>query len=287
MGLLDGLFGKPPKATDPSKVLSEQWAQTQKAGDTTLTKNSMDRSGPFGSSSFERDANGLPTGITSDFSPEMQGGVDSVTGAFGAQAGLLPTGAFNPAIDSSGIRQSYVDKGLNYALPAWAQEDNLRKTTMAERGIPLGSEIDATTAGQVADNRSRYLSDLSAGAWQAGANEEQRQFGNELTKYQLPQQMAAGNLGLLTGANALLPQAQQPQANYAAPDAQGAYASYDKANADAYATKQAGLGNLLKTGAALALAPVTGGLSGTLLGSGLDWMKGSPGTKGGMPASSR
>lgn len=267
--MLSGLFGKAPKPTDPQKVLAEQWAQTQKAGDTTLKNNSMDRSGPFGSSTFSRDANGMPTGIDTSFSPEMQGGVDSTTGAFNAQAGLLPTTAFNPATDGSAIRQSFVDQGLNYALPAWQQEDDQRKTTMSERGIPLGSEIDETTGAQVADNRSRYMGDLSSRAWQAGATEEQRQFGNELTKYQLPGQMAAGNLGLLQGANSLLPQAQQPQANYAAPDAQGAYANYDKQRSDAYAANQAGLGNLLKTVAGVALAPVSGGLSGTLLGAGL------------------
>ncbi len=260
---------KAPKAPDPAQTAQAQAQYNQQAAGDTLKMNAMDRTNPFGSSTFTRDASGNPTGITSSLSPELAGAAGNVSGAVNAQTGLLPSGSFDPNIDAAGLRQSYVDQGLNYALPAWQQEDKLRKVTQSERGIPLGSEIYTDMESGVADNRSRYLSDLASKAWQAGANEEQRQFGNELTKYQLPGAMAGQGLGLLSGMGGLIPQAQQPQASVAAPNYTGLVQSNYQNEMQKYAADQQGLGNLLKTGAALALAPMTGGLSTTLLGTGL------------------
>lgn len=269
---------KSPKAPDPTTTADKQLTYNKTAAEDTLKMNSMDRTGPFGSSTFQRDANGNPTGITNSFSPTMQGTADSIMGSVGAQAGMMPTTAFNPNTDASGIRQAFVNQGLQYAQPEWQRQDANRETMLRNRGLPIGSEVYNGEEARVGESRNQYMSDLSNKAWQAGANEEQRQFGNELTKYQLPQQMAAGGLGLLQGMNSLLPQAQQPQANVGSVDYAGLVNNNYNQQMNAYNSKMTGMGQLLGGGLGLLTAPLTGGMTGglanTLLGKGWNAMTG-------------
>ncbi len=267
---------KAPKQPDVNATAQTQMQYNNAAADSTLKKNSMDRTGPFGSSTFSRDANGMPTGINSQLGPGLQGAADSITGAIGAQAGMTPTGAFNPNTDASGIRQAFVNQGLQYAQPEWQRQDADREVMLRNRGLPIGSEVYNGEEDRVAATRNQYLGDLSNRAWQAGANEEQRQFGNELTKYQLPQQMAAGGLGLLQGMNSLVPNAQQPQANVGSVDYSGLVNNNYNQQMNAYNSKMSGLGQLAGAGMGLLTAPLTGGLTGglanTLLGKGWNAM---------------
>jgi hypothetical protein len=266
------LLGKQPKAPDPNKTAATQAGINKTAAQDTLKMNAMDRTGPMGSSTFQKDANGNPIGITNTLSPGLQTAADNVTGAVGAQTGMLPTTAFDPNIDANGIRQSYVNQGLLAAQPEWARQDKNREITFTNRGLPIGSEAWTDAENQVGESRNQYLQALSNQAWQAGANEEQRQFGNQLTQYQLPQQMAAGGLGLLSGMNGLVPQAQQPQANVGSVDYTGMVNNNYKAQMDAYNSKMTGLGQLAGAGLGLLTAPLTGGLTGglanTMLGKG-------------------
>lgn len=270
MSLLGGLFGKAPKPPDPTKTANAQWGYTQQAGDTTLKNNAMDKTGPFGSSSFETDpTTGLPTGINTSFSQPMQGGVNNITGAFGAQSGGLPTG-----IDFSGINTGDIlNAGMNsydaYANPMVDRQLNDVRTRMSERGLPEDSQISGDSYGDVYDaaNRSRtsYYGQLAGQL----PGMESTMTNTAIAQGMAPGQMAGQSLGLLSGAGSLLPQAQQPQAGYAAPD----YASLVNNNYNQqmqqYQSDQAGLGNLLKTGAGLLMAPMTGGMSLGMTGAGM------------------
>lgn len=258
------LFGSAPKAPDPNKTAQAQQQYNKTSAQDTLKMNSMDRTGPFGSSTFQKDANGNPIGITNSLSPGMQTAADNVTGAVGAQTGMLPTTAFDPNIDANGIRQAYVNQGLLAAQPEWERQDKNREVTLTNRGLPIGSEAWTDAKNQVGESRNAYLQGLNNQAWQAGANEEQRQFGNQLTQYQLPQQMAAGGLGLLSGMNSLVPNANQPQANVGSVDYTGLVNNNYNQQMNAYNSKMQGLGQLAGAGLGLLTAPLTGGLTGGL-----------------------
>jgi hypothetical protein len=272
---VDNAVKKAPKQPDVNKTAATQAQYNQQAAEKTLQMNSMDRQGPFGSSTFQRDANGNPTGITNSLSPGMQTAADNVTGAVGAQTGMLPTTAFDPNIDANGIRQAYVNQGLLAAQPEWQRQDKNREVTLTNRGLPVGSEAWTDAENQVGESRNQYLQGLNNQAWQAGANEEQRQFGNQLTQYQLPQQMAAGGLGLLSGMNSLVPNANQPQANVGSVDYTGLVNNNYNQQMNAYNSKMSGLGQLAGAGMGLLTAPlapvagVTGGLANTILGKGI------------------
>ncbi len=261
-----------PRAPDPTATANTQAGYNRDAAEDTMRLNSIDRNGPFGSSTFERGADGLPTGINTSFAPGMQGTADNIMGAVNAQTGLMPTTAFNPNTDGSAIRQAFVNQGLNYAQPEWARQDADREVMLRNRGLPIGDEAWRGAEDQVSSARNQYLGDLSSRAFQAGANEEQRQFGNQLTQYQLPQQMAAGGLGLLQGMNGLLPNAQQPQANIGSVDYSGLVNNNYNQQMQQYNNGMTGLGQLAGAGLGLLTAPLTGGLTGglanTMLGRG-------------------
>lgn len=257
-----------PQAPNPAKTAQAQYDWSKKAGQDTINMNAMDRSGPFGSSTFTRDASGNPTGINTSLSPELQGSAGNVTGNLTSQTGLLPSGAFNPTVDGSAIRSAYQDNATLTAQPEWTRQDKLNQITMAERGIPIGSEIDTDLSNRTAEQRNQYMRGAANDSYIAGANEEQRQFGNELTKYKMPWETAANSLGLLQGMNGLAPQASQPQSSVAAPNyADMVYKKY-ASEMDNYNNKMSGLGQLASTGLGLLTAPLTGpaGLSNTLIG---------------------
>jgi hypothetical protein len=257
-----------PKAPNPAKTAQAQYQWSKTAAQDQQRMNAMDRTGPFGSSTFTRDAEGNPTGINTQLSGALQGSADNVTGNLGAQTGLLPSGAFNPNVDGSAIRAAYLDNANLAAAPEWARQDKLNQITMAERGIPIGSEIDTDLSNRTSEQRNQYLRGAANDSYIAGANEEQRQFGNQLTQYQLPYQTAANSLGLLQGLNGLTPQANQPQSSVAAPDYAGLVQNKYNADMANYNNSMTGLGQLASTGMGLLTAPLTGplGLSSTLLG---------------------
>lgn len=254
-----------PSAPDPAKTSQAQYGWNTKAGQDTLKMNALDRSGPFGSSTFTRDANGNPTGINTSLAPELQGSAGNLTGNLQSQTGLLPSGGFDPTVDGSAIRTAYMDNANLAVQPEWQRQDKLNQITMAERGIPIGSEIDTDLSNRTAEQRNQYLRGAVNDSYIAGANEEQRQFGNQLTQYQLPYQTAANSLGLLQGMNGLAPQASQPQSSVAAPNYSDLVQNKYNAAMSQYENNMGLLGGLGKTIGSVAMAPVTGG--GSLLGN--------------------
>ena len=243
-----------PQAPDPRETAEAQYEFNSKAFQDVLRQGTLNQSGPSGSVGYTRDpTTGMPTGVNTNFDPALGGVYNTVLGAAGNQANLLPTGAFDPHTDSQGIRDAYVNAGLSNVQGLWDRQDNERNVTYAERGIPMGSELYTNAEREVGEGRNRYLSDLSNAAWQAGANEEQRQFGNQLTQYNLPGVTLAntlntgtGLLGMLPGANPLPIQNLQP-GNYA-DTANRNYATDVALYNQQLANQSAGLGNFLRFG---------------------------------------
>lgn len=275
---LGGLFGfgKAPKPPDPTATANAQLAYNKQAGDMTLKNNAMSRTGPFGASTFQTDATtGLPTGISTSFNGDMQGGVDNVTDAFGTQSGALPTGIDFSGINTGDILGAGMDAYDAYAAPQLDRQLNDVRTRMADRGLPEDSEISGNAYGDVYDaaNRSRtnYFGQLST----ALPGMESTMTNTRINQGMAPGQLTGQSLGLLTGASGLLPQAQQPQASYGAPDYTGLVNSNYNQQMQQYQSDQSGLGNLLKMGAGLALSPIpTGGFGNTIGGAAVGGLKG-------------
>lgn len=259
-----------PKAPDPYQTAEAQYTFNKKAFEDVLRQGTLNQNAPTGSVTYARDANGNPTGVNTNFSPELGSAFNSALGAAGSQLGLLPTGAFNPNVDASGIRNAYVQQGLNNVEDLWNRQDQARNVTYAERGLPMGSEIMRNSEDEVAKNRNDYLANLTNQAWQAGTAEEQRQFQNQLTEYGLPATMASnflnigsGLLGMLPGANPVPIQNLQPgdYAGTANRNYQTAMSQYNQE----LANQSAGLGGLLRFGGGLLGTSTNGTVLGSLL----------------------
>lgn len=245
-----------PEAPDPYKTAEAQYTFNKKAFEDVLRQGTLDQNAPTGSVTYTRDANGNPTGVNTNLSPGLQGAFDTTLGAANSQLGMLPTGAFNPNVDGSAIRDAYVRQGLSNVEDLWGRQDNARNVTYSERGIPLGSEIFNDSEREVGKNRNDYLSQLSNQAYQAGTQEEQRQYQNALTEYGLPATMAgnylnigSGLLGMAPGANPLPIQNLQP-GDYAGTANRNYAADVSQYNQDS-ANQSAGMGNFLKFGGSL------------------------------------
>jgi hypothetical protein len=240
-----------PQAPDPRATAQAQYDFNSQAFQDVLRQGTLGQNAPTGSVTYDRDENGLPTGVNTSFNPVLGGAFNTAMGAAGSQLGLLPTGAFSPNTDAAGLRQSYVDRGLANVEGLWQREDDAREVNLADRGIPIGSEIWRNAEGEVGDTRNRYLADLTSGAWGAGAAEEQRLFQNALTEYGLPATMAgnflnigSGLLGMLPGANPLPIQNLQP-GDYSGTANRNYSAAMAQYNQDA-ANQSSGMGNMLR-----------------------------------------
>ncbi len=193
-----------PRAPDPYKVSA---AQTQSNKDTALFNaqlNRVNQSSPFGSVDWTHTGDDPASGWsqTTNLSPELQGLFDS---QIGAQKGLssaitgtlgnLPTEPFDPNIDVGDIRQRSFDSQMAMLQPKFNESWKNLETTMSDRGIPIGAEIwegesnRFDTAREGAQRAAARTADLDA------SNEFQRQFGNELTKYNMPLQQLTGLMG--------------------------------------------------------------------------------------------
>jgi hypothetical protein len=252
---------KAPEAPDPWETAEAQYTFNTKAWEDVFRQGTINQNTPTGSVTYTRDANGLPTGQTTSLSPLLQSAFGDAFNAAGSQLGLLPTSAFNPNVNATGLRDAYVSQGIRNVEDLWNRQDAARNTTYAERGIPLGSELFNTAEREVMQGRNQYLGGLTDAAWQAAATEEQRQLQNQLTQYGLPATMAGnflnlagGILGMAPGANPLPIQTLQPgqYADTANRNYQMQMANYNQQ----LANQSAGLGSFLQFG---------GNLLGTVL----------------------
>lgn len=219
---MGGSAPKAPSAPDPYKTAEAQYTFNMKAFEDVLRQGTLDQSGPGGSVTYDRDAEGNPTGVNSSLSGPLQSAYDSLTGTAGHYAGMLPQGAFNPNVDGSAVRDAYVRQGLDNVEGLWGRQDDARNVMYAERGLPIGSEIWGNTERETGEQRNQYLGQLSNQAYQAGTQEEQRQFQNALVQRGLPQSELANVLNTMGGISSMVPGANPlPIQNLASPNYAG------------------------------------------------------------------
>jgi hypothetical protein len=256
---------KAPKAPDPVQTAQAQQQYNQQA----FNASSLDKSGPAGSSTFNRDANGNVTGITSSFSPQLQQGWDSGTNATSSLMGLLPTEGINwDDTTASNIAQNNIANYQASVAPLRQQQQAQLTGMMSDRGLPVGSEIWNNQWGNL--NRDFANADVNAvaQAWNAVPGMQAQLTQNAINQYNQPINSAAGSLGLLQNMNSLIPQAQQPGQQQAVNYSGLAQQNYQN-QIDAYNNQMGGLGQLASTGLGLLTAPMTGGTSlfGSLAGN--------------------
>lgn len=216
-----------PKTPDPAAVSAAQTESNKETAGFNAALNRIDQTSPFGSITYNQNGTDPTTGAPlysqqTTLSSELQGllnsqigsqqGIsDAITGAIGR----LPSSNFSPNIDVGDIRQKSFDSQMALLNPQFDKSMTSLQGTLSDRGIPIGSEIWNDQLGEF--NRAKDTS-LLAASRQAdldASNEFQRQYGNQMTEYQLPY----STLGTLMGVSSPVqnpsfsPYAQSSSAN--------------------------------------------------------------------------
>lgn len=283
---MGSLFGGAPKAADPATVANTQQKYNTEAAQTNfkMQGQAANKTGPFGSTTTQLDANGLPIGQTQTLDPSLNSG--TAADKFGATVNNLGTGQFNwDSLTPEKIAQGNMDAYGAMTAPLRAQQQNAMKTTLAERGIPLGSEIEQNLQGNM--DRQFAAADVSAAAqaWNAVPGMQAQLTQNQITQEMAPGQVARQNLGLLAGMTGLSPGYSNltPQAIAPGNFAQ-AQANYDNQEMQNYQNKWKDIGTLASVGMGGLFSPLpsnwsfgntlagkaTSGLGGLFNGTGND-----------------
>ncbi len=259
-----GLFDKGPKPPDPVKT-AEQQAQANRAGaEKTLDINALDRTGPFGGATFQRNAEGVPTGQTVDLAPKLEQTSQAAQGSAAQLAGFLPQNQFSIANDvgtGDQVRDSFFNTSQALLAPGRARQQGALRVSEAERGLPLGSEASRGLFAPTNEANAFQDVQLAGQAIQLGGAEQDRLIRNTLQERATPGAEAGQALGLLNQ----LPTpsfAPQPSAGVNPVDVAGITQQNFQNESQIARDKNAALGSILGAGATIA----TGGLGAGIFG---------------------
>jgi len=282
MGFVADMFGggKKPAAPDPMKTAQQAFDLSKQATDYNSGKyfTQGQKAGAFGGLTTDP-----TTGAqTQQFGAGLLPSVNNTQGALGQQTAGLPAGFNFDMTTPQGIAMGNYGAYSAMTAPQRDQMQNQLKTTMAERGIPefsqngdFGSDIAKNAWGNL--NQQFALADTNAAAqaWNAVPGMQAQMTNTAIAQGLAPGQQAGQSLGLLQGANSLLPGYNNPY-QFNAADPASAYTATTNNNYNQamqqYQRNQQGVGNLLKVGGSLLgnyFLPGAGGLfNGTMPGDG-------------------
>ncbi len=229
--------GGAPQSPDPYTVANAQSGANIDAIRESAKLNSINQYGPSGSSTYQKDANGLPISQTVTLNPANQQFTDTSNAIRNALAdkaqslsGYLPTTPFTGPDSGSGdaVQNALYQRRLGLIQPQLDQAQNETNVTLSDRGIPIGSEIYNNEQNRVAQNRDNAYLSAAQDATLAAGGEQDRQLQNALTIRNQPFNEVSA---FLTGAPSMQsPQFQAtPQYNMQAPNISGLI-SQDYAN---------------------------------------------------------
>lgn len=245
-----------PKPPDPVQLAQQQAAANRQAAETSLKLNSLDRTGPFGATTFNRDASGTPTGQTVSLTAPLQNTVDQTSLAASNLASFLPQDRFMLADVPQGqdLSTNFFNQQKDLLQPGF--DDQLRNFEIraAERGLPLGSEALDNSLLPVLRAQNQALNQAAFNAAQLTPQEEQRQIQNALLERQTPFQETGSALQIL-GQVPVPSFAPLSNTSVAAPDIAGLQ-QQDFANRSMQARdRNAAIKSAIGTGVNLAFAP--------------------------------
>lgn len=196
-----------PKPPDPYKVSDAQTTSNIATARSNAQLNAMNQNfGPFGSSSYDYDPTDprnvghkagdyVPTGQSLNFSPEVLSFVQKQLGLSNtmadkttAQLNRLPTDAFDPSSigDTSSIAKTAYARQLGLMQPQMDDAKTKLTTSLADRGIAVGSDIWNNEMNRYDQAQGQTLTGLSQDADLAAGTEYQRLLSNALQIRNLP-----------------------------------------------------------------------------------------------------
>lgn len=255
-----------PAVPDYASLANQTAENNLNAARTATAANRVNQITPYGSLNYTQtgeDKYGNPTWTaTQSISPELQGLTSKVMGGLEGQYGQNFTGGNLPSygIDPG---QTYSDAIMKRLQPQMQMEQKQFDAQMANQGIPVGSEAYQNAARVFQQSQNDKQTSAITGGMGVGLQANQQQYGQNLTNYQLPLNVANQVKGLTTPGYVNSAQ----QATPAGADLFGAGMAGYNANMGQYNAGQAGqqntMGGLFGLGNAAMMSP-----SGTFSGIG-------------------
>lgn len=200
----------PPQQVNPALAVAAQSAANQEAIRESARISAIDQFSPFGSLTFQRDDEGIPTAQIQSLTPEGQTALDTqfdLTNTLGnaalSQAAFLPgdrfsleglpetapntleldplqtnEGLFGPNIDE--IQNALYESQTSLLRPDFEQTEERLIQSLADRGIPLTSRAGQLELDRFQRQRDDTLSRIANAAVLAGGQEHSRLFGHQL-----------------------------------------------------------------------------------------------------------
>jgi len=259
-----------PAVPNYNSLAEQTAANNLKAAQTATAANRVNQVTPYGSLNYAisgEDKYGNPMWTaTQSIAPELQGLSSKVMGGLEGQYGQNFTGGNLPSygIDPG---QTYSDAIMKRLQPQMQMEQKQFDAQMANQGIPVGSEAYQNAARVFQQGMNDKMTSAITGGMGVGLQANQQQYGQNLTNYQLPLNIANQVKGLTTPGYVNSAQ----QATPSGADLFGAGMAGYNANMGQYNAGQAAnqntMGGLFGLGSAAMMSPagtfsgITGGLS--------------------------
>ncbi len=178
-----------PAVPDPYQTSAAQAEANIKAIKESAKISAVDQYAPWGSTTYSRNGEGIPTGQTIALAPAERQIYDTnnavknlFAGSARNLAGALPQQpfAFNAGNSPDAVANALYQRNLARITPDLDQADNLAAVNLVNRGIPIGSEAYTTEMNRLAQNRANALTGLSQDATLAAGAEEDRLLQQQL-----------------------------------------------------------------------------------------------------------
>lgn len=182
-------MGKSSPAS-PTQVAQAQTGANVAAIQESAKVNAIDQQSPWGSTTYTRDSNGVPTKQTITLDPAGQQFFNtsnviknSLADKAKGYLNYLPTDKFTGPGDTAGdaVANALYQRKLAMVQPELDRAQNALNVQLSDRGIPIGSEIYNGEQDRLAKSRGDTLASLSQDATLAGGQEYDRQLQDALT----------------------------------------------------------------------------------------------------------
>ncbi len=254
------IFGSNP--TSSQKAANDVWTVNKTAADYGLKTGSVNQFNPYGSVTYNRDKNGVPTSEVTKLSAPLQKTFNETNATRNELLGTTQATAATPwkvpdFARAGEVEKALYDRKLAMISPEMDAQQARIDRTLVERGLPIGSEIYNTEENRADQNRSNTLAALSQDATIAGGAEQDRLLRNSLAERAQPfNELAAFSGGTQVG----IPQAPAtPNAQISAPDYASLYTNQqttDQNKSDSFWNGLLGIGK-----------SVIGGIAGGPIGA--------------------
>lgn len=180
---------KQPKQPNPYQTADAQSAANIKAIQESAKVSAVDQYSPYGSTTYQRNAQGVPISQTINLSPAEQQNYNltsslrnALAGRAGTLAGQLPTSAYQGPDSGSAdaVAKALYDRKLALMQPDLDRANTESIVTLGERGIPIGSEIWNSERGRLDAARSNALTGAAQDAVLAAGQEQSRMQSDQL-----------------------------------------------------------------------------------------------------------